>query len=217
MDMQTPDAATDTTPTTPTTSLPRSVLNCLLRMLFAALPLDGLSPETVAETEDAARHMFLDLQPANAAEAAAAARSVAAHFAAMQMYARAARPGLSHETAMRLNSNANACSRTAEVALRSFRKPPPKAAAAKSKPPEPEAQPVRMMMPEIYQFQPRDRFGEPIPRGEWDKMTMLQRRATYSPNRDLELEATVIAEEEAAIAEQKALEAKQGKAPSTGT
>ncbi len=109
MDMQTPDAA----PETPTTSLPRSVLNCLLRMLLAALPLDGLSPEIAAETEDAARHMFLDLQPGNAAEAAAAARSVAAHFAAMQMYARAARPGLSHETAMRLNSNANACSRTA--------------------------------------------------------------------------------------------------------
>ncbi len=189
------------------TGLPAALLNCLLRMLIAALPLQGLSPETAAETEEAARAMFFGMEPRDPAEAAAASRAVAAHFACMQVYARAARPGLSDETAARLHATANACLRAAEAAQRSVRKPqpaPPKAVRQKAM--QPEARP-HIPIVEVYQFQPRDRFGQPIPLGEWEKMTMAQRRATYAPTRDPAVEAEAIADEEAMIAEQKALDA----------
>ena len=52
-----------------------------------------------------------------------------------------------------------------------------------------------------------DRFGKPIPSLRSDQMTRAQLRASLSIPRNPELEAEALAEEEAMIAEQKAIEA----------
>ena len=61
-----------------------------------------------------ARTMLEAFHPADATEAAAAARAVAAHFAAMDSFARAAKPGVSDEKAIRLRANAIAAGRVFE-------------------------------------------------------------------------------------------------------
>ena len=209
MDMRIPDTAIQT----PTASLPGAVLNCMPRLLLAALPA-ATTPEIAAEDADTARAMFFALQPRDAAEAAAAARSVAAHFASLNLYARATRPGLSDHTARSLCASANACSRAADAAARRIRKPERKPAAAPP-PPEPEV-PLRPRPVPEEPFQPRDRFGKPIPPIDSERMTMAQRRARYAWPHNPGLEAIAIAEEEAMIAEQRALEARErGSAPAS--
>jgi hypothetical protein len=130
MDMQAPDIAIEAP-----VGLSPAVLNCLLRQLVAALPADGLAPEVAAENAEAAREMFFAMRPGDAAEAAAAVSAVAAHFAAMDQFARAARPGLTDETVLRLRAGANACSRAVVAALRALRRIP--AAAPKRHPAPP--------------------------------------------------------------------------------
>jgi len=199
MDMQTPTEPIEVL----SPHVPRALLNCLLRMIIAALPTAGLGSELAAETEEAARAMFFGMQPRDPAEAAAVARAVSAHFASLHMYARAARPGLSDDTVMRLLATANKCARAADAArpLQAGPKPPKVAQKTQQPAPEPEQD-----APRIILFQPRDRFGQPITDG--DQMTVAQRRAHYAWPRDPELEAIAIAEEEAMIAEQQAADAK---------
>ena len=82
-----------------------------------------------ARRREAARMLFEAMQPRDALEAALAARAVAAHYAAMDSYARAARPGTSDENAIRLRNSANAGSRSFDTALRTLEKrraPPPR-------------------------------------------------------------------------------------------
>ena len=62
--------------------------------------------------------MLEALHPADAKEAAAAARAIAAHFAAMDGFARAARPGIADDTAVRLRNNALAAARLADAVTR---------------------------------------------------------------------------------------------------
>ena len=203
-----PDAPTETT------TLPPGVVNCMLRLALAALPV-AETPEIAAENAETARAMFFALQPKDAAEAAAAVRSIAATFASLDLYARAARPGLSDETARSLRASANACSRTADAAERRFRKPAPKPqrpAAPEPEPPPPRPEPE----PEPEPFQPRDRFGQPISCLDNDRMSMAQRRARYAWPPNPEFIAIALAEEEAAIAEQKALEAREREAGGGG-
>jgi hypothetical protein len=190
-----------------------TLVRCMLRLLFAALPA-AATPELAAEIADAACAMFFALRPGDAVEAAAATRSIAANFASLQLYARAARPGLSADTARSLCASANACSRTADAALRAVGKSTRKAPAAL--PPEPEPEPAPLPRPVIYQFQPRDRFGKPIPLHAWEQMTMAQRRATYAPKRDPDIEAAARADEEAMIAEQQEIEARERSAAAAG-
>jgi len=51
-------------------------------------------------------------------------------------------------------------------------------------------------------YQPRDRYGQPIPLWSYESMTMAQRRAIYYCPANPALEAEAIAEEEAMIAAQ---------------
>ena len=67
----------------------------------------------------------------------------------------------------------------------------------------PGAKPI----PAVVTFQPRDRFGEPIPDLRTDLMTRAQLRASLAIPRDPKLEAEALAEEEAMIAEQAAIDA----------
>jgi hypothetical protein len=186
------------------------LLRCLLRLLAAALPIAKDTPESIAaETHQAARELFFAMQPHDAVEAAAAIRAVTALFAAMDMHARASRPGLSDETVMRLRARADTCARSADGRRRGKTQRPP------AEPPLQE-EPEPLPRPVIYQFQPRNRFGKPIPLANCEEMTMAQRRATYAPRRDPEVEAAAIADEEAMIAEQQALEAREREAVAAG-
>ncbi len=98
--------------------------------VFFALVLDALARIVPAlDHEDAAekasvlrmaRILFEELQPADAVEAATAARAIAAHFAAMDNFARACKPGVSDEKAVRLRGNALAASRLFDKELRTL-------------------------------------------------------------------------------------------------
>jgi hypothetical protein len=137
MDMQTPNIAIEVP-----ARLSPALLNCLLRQLAAALPTDGLAPEIAAENVEAAREMFFAMQPRDAAEAAAAVSAVAAHFAAMDQFARATQPGLTDETVQRLRASAIACARAAATTLRALRRIPAAAAKRHSAPPPDGSQPA---------------------------------------------------------------------------
>ena len=88
---------------------------------FLALLIDALAktipadPDQNAAGREAglamARTLLEAWQPADAMEAALAARAIAAHFAAMDSFARAAKPGVSDEKAVRLRVNAIAAGR----------------------------------------------------------------------------------------------------------
>ncbi len=88
---------------------------------FLALLIDALAKTIPAEPNESAagresglamaRTMLEAWQPADAMEAALAARAIASHFAAMDGFARAAKPGVSDEKAVRLRVNAIAAGR----------------------------------------------------------------------------------------------------------
>ena len=67
------------------------------------------------------------LHPADAKEAAQAARAIAAHFAAIDGFARAAKPGMSDETVIKLRGNALAASRLSDALVRPRQQPRPTA------------------------------------------------------------------------------------------
>lgn len=68
------------------------------------------------------RTMIEAFHPADPVEAAEAARAVAAHFAAMDNFARAARPGVADEKAVRLRANALAAGRVFSTTLQNHRR-----------------------------------------------------------------------------------------------
>ena len=94
-------------------------LTLLLETLAAAIPAGAHSGEAGREASLAMACTMLEaLHPADAKEAAAAARAIAAHFAAMDGFARAARPGITDDTAVRLRNNALASARLADAITR---------------------------------------------------------------------------------------------------
>ena len=100
-------------------------LALLLETLAATIPAGTHSGDAGREACLAMACTMLDaLHPADAKEAAAAARAIAAHFAAMDGFARAARPGITDDTAVRLRSNALAAARLADTVTRPRRQAP---------------------------------------------------------------------------------------------
>ena len=182
-------------------------LRCLLYLLAAALPIPQDTPPLIADAiHQTARKHFFAMKPQDAVEAAAAVRAVAAHFAALDLFARAARPGLSDDTVMRLRTRAGACARAAEGKRRG--KPQQQPAASSPPEPKPRQEPVTP----TYRFQPYDRFGKPIPLQDRDNLTMAQRKATYAPKFDPEVEAAARADEARMMAEQRAMDAQASRA-----
>jgi hypothetical protein len=211
MDLPTPDATANHQTGS---GLSPVFLKCTLRMLAAALPAAGVTPEIAAENFEAARELFFAMQPRDQVAAASAVRAVVAHFASMDMHARASQPGLSDDAVRHLRAAANTCSRACDAAKRSLRKPaatPARSDTSREFVPHPDSLTARRFEPEEV-FQARDRFGQPIPRWRTNLMTKNQLFATIAYPRDPELEAAAIAEEEAMIAEQKALDAANGEA-----
>ena len=107
----------------------------MITQAFLALLLDTLA-ETIPAGQDReaglaiARALLEALRPADAKEAAQAARAIAAHFAAMDGFARAAKPGMSDETVIKLRSNALAASRLSDALVRPRQQPQPTADTA---------------------------------------------------------------------------------------
>jgi len=229
MDMQTPDRSISGSPADPEARLPPALSHCLHRALAAAVPVGpDDSQETRDEKRQAAQELFDSLHPGDPADAMLAALSIAAGLAAMDNFARAARRGISDETATRLRGSGLAAGRAYAAWLRPLRKrqpaaEPPRPAAPAPVPKAPPVEPVREVaevppgfialqpgakpIPAVEMFQPRDRFGKPIPDLRSDLMTRAQLHASLAIPRDPVLEAEALAEEEAMMAEQAAMDA----------
>ncbi len=193
MDMQTPDHR----PRPPSPAVSPRFIARLLKGLAATAP-GGANADQAAREEDeaAARELFEALEPGDAAEAQLAAIAVASAQAAMDGFARAARPGLSDETVVRLRSNALAAGRAYAAAMRSLRRrTPAPARPAAAETAAPPAAPPR----EPEASRPRDRFGKPIPASSTDLKTRPQVFPMPAHPRNAELEAAAIAEEDAMI------------------
>ncbi len=224
MDMQAPDHP------------PNAANGGALSRAFAARMLKELSAATSAgaadseadrdENRQTTRELFASLNPRDAAEAQLAAIAIAAAQSAMDNFARAAQPGVADDAAIRLRGSALTAGRTYAAALRTLRKRQSEPAAtrrpaAAPKPaavprPAPAADPPRpaaVPAPDRDVFQPRDRFGKPIPIFRTEQMTRAQLLATLAWPRDPALEAAAVAEEEVTIAEQAAGETTGRAAP----
>jgi hypothetical protein len=102
----------------------------MITQAFLVLLLDSLA-ETIPAGQDReagltiARALLEALQPADPKEAAQAVRAISAHFAAMDGFARAAKPGMSDETVIKLRNSALAASRLSDALVRPHRQPQP--------------------------------------------------------------------------------------------
>jgi hypothetical protein len=190
----------------------RIFINVLLKALAATLPagIAELAPRD--EQLEAMRELLEGFNPRDAADAQLAAIAIAAAYAAMDGFARAAKPGMSHDTAMKLRKSALAAARAYATTLQTLRRPEPEPVAEPAlAPAEDQPQPAAdAPTQECQEFQPRDCFGQPIPPHRTDLMTRAQVLAALAYPRNPELEAAAIAEEEAMIAEQAAKDSQSG-------
>jgi hypothetical protein len=218
MDTQTPDHAANAAAADPEAP---SSCGCVRRPHRA---LAAMMASVPADTREAAQELFDSFHPRDPADAQLAAIAVAAAQAALDGFARAARADSCDETATRLRSNALAAGHAyagwAQPLRERLSVPTAAPAPARKAPPAepardvPEVPPVFIALqpgatpiPAVETFQPRDRFGKPIPDLRTDLMTRAQVLASLTIPRDPKLEAEALAEEAAMIAEQAALEA----------
>ena len=209
----------------------------MLGVLAATLPAGETEAAALAR-RDAIRIAFQSMRPRNPMEAMLAAEVITAHHVIMNCFGLALRPDVDPAAAARARSSAAALSRVRLATLHALeaQQAPPAALRAappkRQKPPAEPMQPVQSAQPAetatqteasgpaepayeqgpvaSQRFQPRDRFGKPIPLWRWEYMTMAQRRAAYADPNEVALQQEAIAEEEAAIAEQAALDASEG-------
>jgi hypothetical protein len=100
-----------------------ALITLLIGTIVRAIPV--IADQTEADRAanlSIARTMIEAFDPADATEAAEAARAVAAHFAAMDSFARAAKPGVADEKAVRLRANALAAGRVFSTTLQNHRR-----------------------------------------------------------------------------------------------
>ena len=113
-------------------------LTLLIDAIAKAIPADPDQGKAERAADlTLARTLFEAFQPADAIEAAQAARAVATHLAAMDSFARAAKPGMSNETAIRLRGSAIAASRLCDTLGKSLRQREPAPAVAQPRAPAP--------------------------------------------------------------------------------
>jgi hypothetical protein len=210
-----PPAATHAEPQADFADSP--IFALMLEQLADALPpLETDPPASGARRQEIARAMVIAAHPADPIEAALAISAAVAYQASLSCSTLAASPGLTSLQSNRYARTAIAqdhAFRAGVAALAKHRGGTAQSAAPKrtrtsSHPaPEPEPQPDDDPIPELPQFQPRNRHGEPIPLYRFRDMTPLQRRATYGDPFDKAAWDLATEEEEVAIAEQQALDA----------
>jgi hypothetical protein len=186
----------------------------MLEQLADALPpLEIESPAANTRRQEVARAMVVAAHPVDPIEAALAISAAVAYQASLASNALAASPGL---TGVQSNRYARAAIaqdhafRAGVAALAKHRgaaappATPQRARTSSRQQPEPEQLPDDDPIPQLPQFQPRDRHGNPIPLYRFRDMTPLQRRTTYGDPYDTAGWAAATAEEDIAIAAQKA-------------
>ena len=196
-----------------------AIFALMLDQLDDALPpLATDAPTVTARRRDVARAMVLAAHPTGPIEAAMAISTALAYQASLTSTALAAAPGL---TAIQSNRHARTAIaqhrafQTGIAALAKHRAPAQPATTtgrtrhASRQQPEPEAR-DDSPIPSLPQFKPRDRHGNPIPLHRWQDMTRKQKLATYGDPYDTAAWAAATEEEDAAIAEQQALDAAAG-------
>ena len=215
MDMTPPPVPT-TEPEADFTASP--IFTLMLEQLADALPpLETESSAANTRRHEIARAMVIGAHPADPIEAALAISAAVAYQASLASNALAASPGLTSVQSNRYARTAIAQDRAFHASVEALAKH--RRAAAQPATPqssrtssrrqpgsEPEQQPDDDPIPHLPQFQPRDRHGNPIPLYRFRDMTPKQRRATYGDPYDTATQAIAIEEEDAAIAEQKALD-----------
>jgi len=211
MDMQSPTRSNDAAPTEASPPF-AAALRQLHKVLAAATPAAGADPSERAEALDATHELFAALAPRDAAEAYLAAIAAASAQSALDNFVRAARPGISDDTAIRLRAAGLAAGRAYASAFRTLRRRAPEQPAADpaAEAPSPVCEAAPKPAGDQGEFQPRDRSGKPIPTFRTDLMTRAQVLAVLSYPRDAALEAAAIAEEAAMIAEWAARETPAG-------
>jgi hypothetical protein len=126
MDMQTPDHTA-----TPSTAEPKAGLSAVFARYVRHALADAvpIGPDDSQETRDlkrqAAQELFDSFDSVDPAEAQLAAIAVAASLAAMDSFARAARPGTSEATAARMRGSALAAGRAYSGWLHTLRERQP--------------------------------------------------------------------------------------------
>jgi hypothetical protein len=189
----------------------------MLEQLADALPpLETESPASNARRHEVARAVVAAAHPADPIEAALAISAAVAYQASLASNALAASPGLTGLQSNRYARTAIAQDRAFRAGVQALAKhrglaaqpATPKRARTASPPgsSKPEPQPDDDPIPHLPQFQPRDRHGNPIPLYRFRDMTPKQRRATYGDPYDTATWTAATLEEDAAIAEQKALD-----------
>jgi hypothetical protein len=128
MDMQTTDHQF------PTPGPSRILINFLLKALAATLPagITELAPRD--EQLEVMRELLEGFDPRDGADAQLAAIAIAAAYAAMDGFARAAKPGMSHDTVVKLRTSALAAARTYATTLQTLRRPEPAPRPPKTSP-----------------------------------------------------------------------------------
>ncbi len=105
--------------TTDADTLDGAFLDHVIDTVAETIPAD--SHNSPAARRQAARIALLALRPADAFQALLAAQVIAAHYAIMDAFRRAAQPELAPAMATRLRANATAMARTMQATLRTLR------------------------------------------------------------------------------------------------
>ena len=164
-------------------------LEHLLDTITEAIPAsENETPQAGATRRYAARLALLALRPADAFQAMLAAQAIAAHYAVMDAFRRAAQADLPPAMATRLRANAATLARMMQATVRTLRQhqaPPPDQAVPRTAPKSPAvpSRPVAKPEPARAVDQvPAESAPEPqAPRigGSRQDMTMEEWRETY--------------------------------------
>jgi hypothetical protein len=211
MKIESPPSTTAAQPEFATSDL----LAYMLEDMADAIPVRPTdTPARTAHRQNAARTMVIEMHPVDAVEAAIAIAATIAFFASVSLHARATSPAATEREATNLSRVAMAEHRAFNIGVRDLDKrhapAEPPARQRTSQRQKPEAEPDAIdtdPIPHLPQFQPRDRYGKPIPLFRFRDMTRFQRLATYGDPFDKAAWDLATEEEEVMIAEQKAMDA----------
>ena len=187
----------------------------MLEDMADAIPVrPAETPERTAHRHNAARAMVIGMHPVDAVEAAIAIAATIAFFASASLHSRATSPSATEHEATNLTHVAMAEHRAFNTGVRDLNKryapdePPARQRASERQKPGADAEASDTSpIPHLPQFQPRDRYGKPIPLYRFRDMTRFQRLATYGDPFDKAAWDLATEEEEVAIAEQKVMDA----------
>ena len=168
----------------------------MLKAIAGTVPADaGDDPAAPDGKIETMRELLDALDPRDAADAQLAAIAIAAALSAIDGFTRAARAGISDETAVRLRSNALAAGRAYATARQTLRKRASvPASVSRPSPAVTASRPADVPDRRHDASKPRDRFGKPVPAFLTDLTTRAQLLATVALPGDPVPDAATVAE-----------------------